>query len=54
MKFRVTSICSIPDQILLDNGILLSDKEAIEEFFWATDGPNAWEDHGDGFEILEH
>lgn len=52
MKFRVTSVCSIPDDMLLDNGIDLNDKDAIEEFFWATDGPFEWEDHGEGFEIL--
>lgn len=52
MKIRYSCICSIPNQILLDNGIDLSDKDAIEDFFWETEGPLTWEDYGEGFEII--
>ena len=53
MKIIVSYQASIPDQELLDNGVDLSDKEAIEEYFYEWGGENEFHDHGLTFEILK-
>lgn len=52
MKIRYSCICSIPDQDLLDNGIDLTNKDEIEDFFWGMGGPAEFEDYGEKFEVV--
>lgn len=51
MRFRVTYIASIDDQELIDAGISLTDKEAIEEYFYENGGEESFHDYGEDFEI---
>lgn len=52
MRIRVSYIASIDDQELIDAGISLTDKEAIEEYFYEMGGEEAFHDYGESFEII--
>lgn len=52
MRFRVTYIASIDDRELIDAGISLMDKEAIEEYFYEMGGEESFHDYGETFEII--
>lgn len=52
MRFRVTYIASIPDEELAEAGISLTDKEAIQDYFFDNGGEDAFHDYGETFEVI--
>ena len=52
MKIKITFIAEIDNDELLEAGVSLTDKAAIEEFYYNTGGDDAYYDHGESFEII--
>lgn len=52
MRFRVVSICEIPNSVMLEEGVNLTDYEDVQEVFWRLGGVSTWEDYTEDFEIL--
>jgi hypothetical protein len=52
MKIRVTYIATIDNQELIDNGISLTDKDAIIDYFYEMGGEETFHDFGEEIEII--
>ena len=52
MKIRITFIAEIDTQELIEAGIPLTDKEKIQDFYYATGGDDAYHSYGETFEVI--
>ncbi len=52
MKLRIIFIAEIDTQELIEAGVSLTDKGAIENFYYDTGGEDAYYAHGESFEVI--